>query len=169
MSECHNIPFDIQVQNHMLSLFGSWKQTELNLLYCKRPTSLYISISFLEELSRHPVWQVHNDLLARSVMILKTRLHYILNWDHQLIIQYVLLLMNVKTFCLTFQQKAMYQVCYYLAEQTELHAQFWQTWLYHTEGKQTQEIVKLVQSNMTYIWGLPSQEEDPLLVVSIQS
>ena len=108
----------------MLSLFGSWKQTELNLLYCKRPTSLYISISFLEELSRHPVWQVHNDLLARSVMILKSRLHYILNWDHQLIIQYVLLLMNVKTFCLTFQQKAMYQVCYYLAEQTELHAQF---------------------------------------------
>jgi hypothetical protein len=39
----------------------------------------------------------------------------------------------------------------------------------HAEGKQTQEIVNLVQSNMTYIWGLPSQEEDPLLAVLIQS
>jgi len=39
----------------------------------------------------------------------------------------------------------------------------------HAEGKQTQEIVNPVQSNMTYIWGLPSQEEDPLLAVLIQS
>jgi hypothetical protein len=98
----------------------------LNLLYCKRPTSLYFSISLLEELSRHPVWQFHTALLARSDMLFKTRLHYILNWIHQLNKQYVLLLMNVKTFWLTFQQKAMYQVCYYLDEQTGIPAVLWQ-------------------------------------------
>ena len=39
----------------------------------------------------------------------------------------------------------------------------------HAEGKQTQEIVNPVQSNMTYIWGLPSQGGNPLLVVLIQT
>jgi hypothetical protein len=63
----------------------------------------------------------------------------------------------------------MYQVCYYLDKQTEIQAELWQTGLYHAEGKQTQEIVNPVRCNITYSGGIPSQEEDPLSAVLIQS